>query len=125
MYRSELCNTYLLERNKTKRYRSQKQKLYSNLMLNCYVIEDVEVAKFEDVLGLYISHPSGNMDFFTVGILLREYDREIPFNHKEMCQITSLITFKVNIIRPTQQNQLASFYIELYHFIFLTSTLLK
>ena len=33
-----------------------------------------------------------------------------------MCQITSLITFKVNIIQPTQQNQLVIFYTKLCHF---------
>ena len=53
MYRCELCNTIVQERYRTKHNQSKKQKYYSNLILNRYVIKDVEVAKFKDVFDPY------------------------------------------------------------------------
>ena len=64
MYRCELCITYLLERNKTKHYRSKKHRTYSNPIINRYVIKDVQVAKFKDVFDPCFSHHSGKLNFF-------------------------------------------------------------
>ena len=41
MYRYELCNTIVQKRNKTKHNQTKKNKYYSSLILNRYVIKDV------------------------------------------------------------------------------------
>ena len=46
MYRCELCNTNLLNRNKTKHNQTKQHKYYSNLLLNRYAIKNVEVIKY-------------------------------------------------------------------------------
>ena len=53
MLRCEFCNTIMLERNKTKHNRTKTHKYYSNLILNRYVIKNIEVSKFKDVLNPY------------------------------------------------------------------------
>ena len=53
MFRCELCITILLKRNKTKHNQTKKHKYYSNLILNRYVIKNVEVIKFKDVIKPY------------------------------------------------------------------------
>ena len=64
MYRCELCNTSLLERNKTKHDRSKKHRLYSNLLLNRYVIKDVELAKIKAVFNLFFYTSIKKIQFF-------------------------------------------------------------
>ena len=49
MYKCELCNTIMLDRNKTKHNQTKKHKYYSNLILNRYAIKNVEVNNFKDV----------------------------------------------------------------------------
>ena len=53
MYRCELCNVFLQKRNKTKHTQTKKHKHYSNLILNRYVIKNVELANF-----IYVFNPS-------------------------------------------------------------------
>ena len=55
MYRCELCNTILQERNKTEHNQTKKDKYYSNMILNRYVIKNVEVNKFSDVFNPYFT----------------------------------------------------------------------
>ena len=89
MYRCEVCDVILQERYKTKHNQSKKHKYYSNLILNRYVIKDVEVAKFKDVFDPYFTHHSRKFNFFTVCIIIRYhsdlfefYDSEHPPYHK-------------------------------------------
>ena len=64
MYRCELCNTNLLERNKTQHNRTMKHNYYSNLILNRYVIQNVEVIKFKDVFNPYFTAHTRKFNFF-------------------------------------------------------------
>ena len=82
MYRCELCNTFLEERNKTKHNQTKKHNFYSNMILNRYVIKNVEVIKFKDLFNPYLTARTRKFNFFTVSILLRLYDGEHPLNHK-------------------------------------------
>ena len=82
MYRCELCNTILQERYKTKHNQTKKQKYFSNLILNRYVIQNVEVINFKDVFFPYFTAHTRKSNFFTVSILLRLYDGKHPLNHK-------------------------------------------
>ena len=82
MYRSELCNTNLLERNKTKHNQSKTHRYFWNLILNRYVIKNVEVSKYKDVLNPYFIEHTRKFNFFTVRITLRFYEDEHPLNHK-------------------------------------------
>ena len=66
MYRCELCNTNLLDRNKTKHNRTKKHKHYSNLISNRYVIKNVEKINFKDVFKTYFTAHEGKFNFFTV-----------------------------------------------------------
>ena len=64
MYRCEKCNTYLLERNKTKHNQTKKPKYYSNLILNQYVMKNVEVnKKLKTYLILTLPHTEENSIF--------------------------------------------------------------
>ena len=71
MYKCELCNTTLLERNKTKHNQSKKHKYYSKLILNRYVIKNVEIIKFEDVFNTYFIEHTRKFNFSTVQISVR------------------------------------------------------
>ena len=70
MYRCELCNGNLLKKNKTKHNQSKKHKYYSNLILNRYLIKDVEVNKFNDILNPYFTAHSEQFYFFEVRVYL-------------------------------------------------------
>ena len=82
MYRCELCNTTLQERNKTKHNQSKKLKYYSNPIKNRYVIKNVEVIKFRDVFNPYFTAHTTKFNLFTIEILLGLCDGEHPLNHK-------------------------------------------
>ena len=82
MYRCDLCNIIVQKRNKTKHNQTKKQKCYSNLILNRYVIKNVKLIKFKDVFIPYSKRHTGKFNFFTVSIFLRIYDGEHPLNHK-------------------------------------------
>ena len=74
MYRSDLCNTILLQRNKTKHNRTKKQKFYSNLILNGYVIKDVELIKYKDIFNPYFIEHTKLFNLSTKCIFLRFND---------------------------------------------------
>ena len=101
MYRCDICDTSLLKRNKTEREQSKKHKsYYSNLILNRYVIKNLEVAKFEDVFDPYFTHQSRNFSFFTICIILRHHsdlfkfdDGDHPLDHK--ISIPNNITYRI------------------------------
>ena len=93
MYRCEICVTYLLRTNKTKHNQSKKHKYYSNLILNRYVIKNVEVNKFKDVFNPYFTAHTRKINFFTVSILLSLYDGEHPLNHK--INVSNYVTYNI------------------------------
>ena len=93
MHRCELCNKIMQERNKTKHNQSKKQKLYSNLILNRYVIKNVEVIKFKDIFNTYFTAHTRNFNFFTISYLLRKYDGEHPLNHK--IKVSNYVTYNI------------------------------
>ena len=70
MYRCELCKTIVQRRNKTKLNQTKKHKFYSNLILNRYVIKNVEVINFKDLFHPYFTAHTSKLKFFTVSILL-------------------------------------------------------
>ena len=53
MYRCELRNTIVQKRDKTKDNQTKKHKYYPSLIINRYVIKNVEVIKFKDVFNQY------------------------------------------------------------------------
>ena len=63
MYRCELCNTIVQNRNKTKHNQTKKHKYYSNLILSRYVIKNVEVSKFKDVFNPYFTTHTRKFNF--------------------------------------------------------------
>ena len=82
MHRCDICNTIMLERNKTKHNQTKKHKYYSNLILNRYVIKNVEVIKFKDLFNPYFIEHTKKFNLFTVSISLRFDDENDPSNHK-------------------------------------------
>ena len=89
MHSCEICNITLLNRNKTKHFQSKKLKYDSNLLLNRYVIINVDIVKFKDVFNPYFTNHSRKFDLFEVYKLLRHvydpynhHDDENPFNHE-------------------------------------------
>ena len=62
LYRCELCNTIMLERNKAQHNQTNKHEYFSNLIKNRYVIKDVEVIEFEDVFNpFFIEHTKNSI----------------------------------------------------------------
>ena len=82
MYRCELCNTIVQNRNKTEHNQTKKHKHYSSLILNRYVIKNLEIIKFKDIFSPHFTAHTSKFNFFTVSILLRLCDGEHPLNHK-------------------------------------------
>ena len=82
MYRCELCSIFMLERNRTKHNRTKKHKYYSNLILNRYVIKNVEVINFNDVFNPYFFEQTKKINFYRVRITLGLYEGESHLNHK-------------------------------------------
>ena len=83
MYRCDLCNTTMLQRNKNKHNQSKTHKYYSNKILNQYVINNVEVNKYNDVFNPYFSTHSRKFNSFEIFISsIFEYGYIDPCNHK-------------------------------------------
>ena len=122
MYRCELFNTIAQKRNKTKHNQTKKHKYYSNLILNRYIIKNVEL---EDVFNPYFTAHTRKFKFFTISILLRLYDREHPLNHK--INVSNYVTYNIESGHYTTYTTEPAndFLHELYQFIFLTDALLK
>ena len=93
MYTCDLCNTIVQKRNKTKHNQTKKQKCFSNLILNRYVIKNVEVIKFKDVFNPYFTTHTRKFNYFTVSNLLRIYDGGHPFNHK--INVSKYVTYNI------------------------------
>ena len=66
MYRCELCNTIVQKRNKAKHNQTKIHEHYSKLILNRYVIRNVEVSKFKDVFDPYFTAHTRKISFFTI-----------------------------------------------------------
>ena len=91
MYRCDLFITIVQRKNKTKHNQSKKHKYYSNLILNRYVIKNVEVIKIKDVFNPYIIEHTIKITFFTVHITLRPFESEDILNHK--INVAKYVTF--------------------------------
>ena len=78
---------------KKKHYQSRKQKYYSNLILNRYVIKNVVVNKFKDVFNLYFKAHSKQINFFTLCVYLRFDDDEDPCNRK--ITVSNNVTYNI------------------------------
>ena len=94
MYTCEICDTYLLKRNKTKHEQSKKHKyFYSNLILNRYIIKNVEVNKFKDVFNPYFIAHTRKFNFFTISISLRLYYEGHLIGHK--ITVSNYVTYSI------------------------------
>ena len=94
MYKCEICNTIMLERNTTKHNRTKKQKYYSNLILNRFVIKNVEVINFKDVFNPYFTKHTRKFNFFTVQFSLKLDEGESPRNHK--INLSNYVTYNIH-----------------------------
>ena len=81
----------MLKRNTTKRNQTKKHKYYSNLILNRYVIKNVEVIKFKDGFNLYFIEHTSKFNFFTIHITLRPFEGEDILNHK--INVSNYVTY--------------------------------
>ena len=116
MYTCELCNSVVQKRNKTKHNQTKKHKYYSNLILNRYVIKNVEVNKFKDEFNLYFFPPTRNFTFFKIHISLRLFEGKDALYKKII--VTNEFTydiqsehFSINTYEPAND-----FYIKFYQF---------
>ena len=92
-YRCNLCNVILLKRNNTKHNLSKKHRFISNLIVNRYVIKNVEVSKYKDVFNPYFTAHTKKFNFFTLNILLRLYVGKHPLNHK--INVSNYVTYNI------------------------------
>ena len=81
------------KRYKTKHNQTKKHEYYSNLILNRYVIKNVEVSNFKEEFISYFSAHSRKYKFFTISILLRLYNEEHPLNEK--INVTNYVTYNI------------------------------
>ena len=123
MYKCELCNTTVQRRKKTQHNQTKKHEYYSNLILNRCFIKNVKVNEFKDIFNPYFIEHTKKFVYFSVQVILNFDDG--CFRHKVSVSNNVIITLKVKTIQLIQQNQLVIFYIELYHFTFLMTVLLK
>ena len=93
MYRCELGNTIVQKRNKTKHNQTKIHKYYSNLILNRYVIKNVEVSKFKDVFNHYFTAHTRKFIFFAVQITLRPFESEDILNHN--MNLSNYVTYNI------------------------------
>ena len=47
------CNTTIKKKKKTKYEQSKENKHFSNLVLNKYIVKDIAVGKFKDIITSY------------------------------------------------------------------------
>ena len=81
------------KRNKTKQNLSKKHKYYADLILNHYVIKNVEAVKYKEIFDPYFTHHSRKFDFFTVNIFSRFSADHEPCNEK--ISIPSIIYYRI------------------------------
>ena len=93
MYRCELCNTNVQKRNKTKHNQTKIHKYYSNLILNRFVIMNVEVSKFKDIFNNYFIPHTRKFNFFTVQTTLRPFEGSDILSHK--IKVTNYVTYNI------------------------------
>ena len=94
MYRCDLCYTVLLKRNKTKHNQTKKHEYYSNLILNRYVINNIQVIKFKDMFNPYFIELSKMFKLSTICIFIRFDDDEDPRNHK--ISVSNNVTYNIH-----------------------------
>ena len=99
--RCEICNTTLLNRNKTKHNQSKQHKHYSNLILNQYVINNVDVQKFKDIFDPYYTNHSRKIIYFNLCITLR-YNPNLshPTDNKDLLEhkikISNIVSYTIH-----------------------------
>ena len=93
MYRCKLCNETTLNSSKTKHHQSKKHRYYSNLILNRYVIENVEVIKFKDVFNPYFIEHTRNFIFFRIHITFKPHKYVHDLNHE--ISVSNNVIYKI------------------------------
>ena len=53
MMKCEICRSVIPRKKRTKHDNSEKHNQYSNLILNTYIVKDVKLDEFKDVLSKY------------------------------------------------------------------------
>ena len=80
------------KRNKTKHNQTKKHKYHSSLILNRYVIKNIEVIKFKDVFNPYFIEHTRKINFHTVCITLKPHLDESSIKHE--ISLSNYVTYK-------------------------------
>ena len=78
MMKCEICHSLIPRKNKTKHDNSKKHRYYSNLILNTYIVNDVKLDEFENVISKYYFDQMKKFNSFTVKVYW-EINDEIQF----------------------------------------------
>ena len=68
-------------------------KYYSNLILNRFVIMNVEVSKYKDVFNTYFMPPTRKFNFFTIQITLTAFEDTDILSQK--IKVTNYVTYNI------------------------------
>ena len=74
MEECDICLTKLKKQYKNKHEQSKKQKCFSNLFLNRYIVRNPEIDNFKDIIQSYCNDHKKKFDNFTLGIMRKKND---------------------------------------------------
>ena len=74
----EICHSLKQRKNRTKHDNSKKHKYYSNMILNTYIVKDVKLDEFRDVMSKYYFDQMKKFNSFTVRVYSK-VNKEIHF----------------------------------------------
>ena len=66
------CLTKIKNRNKNKHEQSKKHKCFSNLIINKYIVRNVEIDEFKEILPSYYDKQKKKIDNFTVRVIWKK-----------------------------------------------------
>ena len=66
MIKCHESNTTIKKKNKTRHEETKKYKYFYKLVLNIYIVKDIAVDKFKDIITSYYKEHLKEFDFFTV-----------------------------------------------------------
>ena len=72
MEECDFCLTKMKKRNKNNHEQSKKHKCFSNLVLNKYIVRNVEIDKFKDILQSYYDKHKTKFDNFAVWVIWKK-----------------------------------------------------